>query len=77
MGFRRMTAVMMRLLVLLVIVSCEVSAGGERLPPVATVDVQKVVVRVGEDVKIVCPVEGSPTPITRWYKVSIIFINKI
>ena len=45
-------------------------------PPVATEDVQKVVVRVGEDVKIVCPVEGSPTPITRWYKVSIILINK-
>ena len=39
-------------------------------PPKATVDVQKVVVRVCEDVKIVCPVEGSPTPITRWYKVS-------
>ena len=66
----------MRLLVLLAVVSCEVSADGEGLPPVATVDVQKVVVRVGEDVKIVCPVEGSPTPITRWYKVSMILINK-
>jgi len=38
-----------------------------RGPPVAQVEVERVVVGVGEDVKIVCPVEGNPAPIINWH----------
>ena len=42
-----------------------------RGPPLAQVEVEKVVARVGDDVKIVCPVEGNPIPIINWHMVSL------
>jgi len=56
---------------LLILILCVMNIEGSlptKGPPVARSEIEKVVARVGEDLKIVCPVEGNPTPIIRWYK---------
>ena len=37
-------------------------------PPIAQQKELKTVVRLGEDVKIQCPISGNPTPIIEWKK---------
>ena len=38
-------------------------------PPVKTKKVMRVIAKAGEDVRIDCPVRGSPHPIVEWSKV--------
>ena len=40
-------------------------------PPVKKEEMVTVVARHGDDVKLVCPVHGSPQPIVEWSKVFI------
>ncbi len=37
-------------------------------PPIAQQKEMKKIVRLGEDVKITCPILGNPTPIVEWKK---------
>ena len=40
-----------------------------RGPPLKTKEVMRVIAKAGEDVRIDCPVRGSPHPIVEWSKV--------
>ena len=48
-------------------VECSVAA--EKGPPQRRKKLETVLAKPGEDVKIVCPVYGSPQPIIEWSKV--------
>ena len=43
-------------------------------PPVKTKKIARVIAKAGEDVRIDCPVRGSPHPIVEWSKVKIILL---
>ena len=45
------------------------SAKNRNGPPQQTQDVVNIVSRVGEDVKLVCPISGYPEPFIEWKKV--------
>ena len=47
----------------------ECSVATEKGPPQRKKKVETVLAKPGEDVKIVCPVYGSPQPIIEWSKV--------
>ena len=48
----------------------ECSIAPEKGPPQRKKELETVLARPGEDVKIVCPVYGSPQPIIEWRKVN-------
>ena len=56
--------------IMLVLVDEVISVQEERKgPPEKTKDVERVIAKAGEDVRIACPVRGSPHPIVEWSKV--------
>ena len=53
----------------LVAEQAECSVAAEKGPPMRRRNLETVLAKPGEDVKIVCPVYGSPQPIIEWSKV--------
>jgi hypothetical protein len=47
---------------------CEAYSTSVSGPPIAQQKELKKIVRLGEDVKIQCPISGNPTPIIEWKK---------
>ena len=61
------------LLLHLVPEQAECSVATEKGPPLRRKKIETVLAKPGEDVKIVCPVYGSPQPIIEWSKVCCLF----
>ena len=57
------------LLVVHLVTQGDCSVAAEKGPPQRKKKVETVLANPGEDVKIVCPVFGSPQPIIEWSKV--------
>ena len=57
----------------LVAEQAECSVAAEKGPPQRRRKIETVLAKPGEDVKIVCPVYGSPQPIIEWSKVCCLF----
>ena len=57
----------------LVTQQAECSVATEKGPPKRKRELETVLARPGEDVKMVCPVYGSPQPIIEWSKVCCVY----
>ena len=62
--------VLLLLPVHLLIGDVECSIAPDKGPPERKKEVDTVVTRPGEDVRLICPVYGSPQPIIEWSKVN-------